>query len=185
MSLPAAYSLPPVTYLPVELLTPKVVMLGSLTVVMYSALPSSEIISTGTKKITYTNENANASSKFTAVPAEVTTVPGEDGVDITGTHALKLTGAAATTGTTAYAIEYIKTPATYHNNGGSTFTLADESAFNTEVSTNGKIYTNTACTTELTWATYDTDAASRAATYYRRTAVNSVGVYAYKVIRVN
>ena len=142
-------------------------------------------ISTGSKKITYVNENANASGKFTAVPAEVTAVPGEDGVDITGTHALKLTGAAATTETTAYAIEYIKTPATYHNNGGSTFTLADESAFNTEVSTNGKIYTNTACTTELTWAAYDTDAASRTATYYRRTAVNSVGVYAYKVIRVN
>ena len=139
----------------------------------------------GSKKITCTNENANASSKFTAVPAEVTTVPGEDGVDITGTHALKLTGAAATTATTAYAIEYIKTPATYHNNGGSVFTLADESAFNTEVSTNGKIYTNTDCTTELTWAVYNTDASSKAATYYRRTSVNNVGVYAYKVIRVN
>lgn len=139
----------------------------------------------GSKKITYVNENANASSKFTAVPVEVTTVPGEDGVDITGTHALKLTGAAATTTTTAYAIEYIKTPATYHNNGGSVFTLANETAFNTEVSTNGKIYTNTDCTTELTWSVYNTDDSSKAATYYRRTSVNSVGVYAYKVIRVN
>ena len=138
----------------------------------------------GSKKITCTNENANASSKFTAVPVEVTTVPGEDGVDITGTHALKLTGAIATTETTAYAIEYIKTPATYNNNGGSVFTLADEGAFNTEVSTNGKIYTNTDCTTELTWATYSTDEDSRAATYYRRTAVKTVGTYAYKVIRV-
>lgn len=139
---------------------------------------------TGSAKISCSLENTNASSKFTAVPAEVTTVPGEDGIDITGTHALKLTGAAATTGTTAYAIEYIKTAATYNNNGGSVFTLATEEAFNTEVSTNGKIYTNTDCTTELTWSVYSTDASSRAATYYRRTTVKNVGVYAYKVIRV-
>lgn len=138
----------------------------------------------GSKKITCTNENANASSCFTAVPAEVTTVPGEDGVDITGTHALKLTGAVATTTTTAYAIEYIKTAATYYT-AGSTFTLADETAFNAEVSTNGKIYTDAAGTTELTWSVYNTDASSNAATYYRRTAVKTVGTYAYKVIRVN
>ena len=132
-------------------------------------------ISTGTKKITYSNENANASSKFTAVPAEVTTVPGEDGVDITGTHALKLTGAAATTGTTAYAIEYIKTPATYHTE---TVVIADQAALTAYLAT-GKLYTNSAGTTEAS-ATFD-----GAATYYKRTAVNSVGVYAYKVIRVN
>ncbi len=141
-------------------------------------------IATGTKKITYVLKNDDGLTNFTAAPAEVTTVPGEDGVDITGTHALKLTGAVATTSTTAYAIEYIKTAATYHNNGGSTFTIADETAFNTEVSTNGKIYTDTDCTTELTWATYNTDDSSRAATYYRRTTVKNVGVYAYKVIRV-
>jgi len=138
----------------------------------------------GSKKITCTNENANASSCFTAVPAEVTTVPGEDGVDITGTHALKLTGAVATTTTTAYAIEYIKTAATYYT-AGSTFTLADETAFNTEVSTNGKIYTDAAGTIELTWSVYNASDDSKAATYYRRTAVKTVGTYAYKVIRVN
>ena len=138
----------------------------------------------GSKKITCTNENANASSCFTAVPAEVTTVPGEDGVDITGTHALKLTGAVATTTTTAYAIEYIKTAATYYT-AGSTFTLADETAFNTEVSTNGKIYTDAAGTTELTWSVYNASGESKVATYYRRTAVKTVGTYAYKVIRVN
>ena len=141
-------------------------------------------ISTGSKKITYVNENTNASSKFTAVPVEVTTVPGEDGVDITGTHALKLTGAKATTLTTAYAIEYIKTAATYHTSSG-TFNLADEAAFNTEVSTNGKIYTNATGTTELTWSVYNASVESKAATYYRRTAVDNVGTYAYKVIRVN
>lgn len=132
-------------------------------------------ISTGSKKITYVNENANASSKFTAVPAEVTTVPGEDGVDITGTHALKLTGAAATTGTTAYAIEYIKTAATYHTEA---VEIADQAALTAYLAT-GKLYTNTTGTTEAS-GTFD-----GGATYYRRTAVDNVGTYAYKVIRVN
>lgn len=139
----------------------------------------------GTAKISCVNKNTDGTTSFGAAPAEVTTVPSEDGSNITGTHALKLTAAVATTATTAYAIEYIKTPATYNNNGGSVFTLADETAFNTEVSTNGKIYTNTDCTTELTWSVYNTDSDSRAATYYRRTTVKNVGVYAYKVIRVN
>jgi len=140
-------------------------------------------IASGTKKITYVLKNSDGTTSFTAAPAEVTTVPGEDGVDITGTHALKLTGAVATTTTTAYAIEYIKTAATYHT-AGSTFTLASEEAFNTEVSTNGKIYTNAEGTTELTWSTYNASEESKAATYYRRTAVNNVGTYAYKVIHV-
>ena len=95
-----------------------------------------------------------------------------------------MTGAVATTTTTAYAIEYIKTAATYYT-AGSTFTLADETAFNTEVSTNGKIYTDAAGTTELTWSVYNASGESKVATYYRRTAVKTVGTYAYKVIRVN
>ena len=101
--------------------------------------------------------------------------------------ALKLTGVKSTAETApadkAIVVEYVKTAATYHTTGG-VYTLADESAFNTEVSTNGKLYTNTDGTTELTWSVYNTDASSKAATYYRRTAVNSVGEYAYKVIRV-
>lgn len=141
-------------------------------------------ISTGTKKITYVNKNEDGSTSFTRAPEEVTTVPGEDGVDITGTHALKLTGAVATAANTAYAIEYIKTAATYHT-AGSTFTLASEEEFNTEVSNNGKIYTNAEGTTELIWSVYNASEESKAATYYRRTSVNSVGTYAYKVIRVN
>ena len=136
----------------------------------------------GSKKITTVLKNADATTSFTAVPVKVTTVPAEDGTTKT-INALKLTGAAATTATTALVVEYIKTPATYHTSS-STYTMADESAFNTEISTNGKLYTDAATTTELTWSAYNTDASSRAATYFRRTSVNTVGVYAYKVIRV-
>lgn len=96
--------------------------------------------------------------------------------------ALKLTGVKATSETTALVVEYVKTPATY-NYSGSTFTLADETAFNNEVSENGKIYTNNDGSTELTWSVYNASEESKAATYYRRT-LNTVGTYAYKVIRV-
>ena len=54
-------------------------------------------------KIKATNINSDATDNFSAIPAAVITVPGEDGVDITSTHALKLTGVKAA-GT--YAIEY-------------------------------------------------------------------------------
>lgn len=128
--------------------------------------------STGTKKITYELKNSDATTSFTAAPDEVTTVPGEDGVDITDTHALKLTGAKATTATTAYAIEYIKTPATYN-----TEVVAIDSQDALEAYT-GKLYTNATGTVEA-GDTYDSGA-----TYYKRTAVKSVGEYAYKVIRV-
>lgn len=52
-------------------------------------------------KINAVNINSDASTNFTAVPAVVTTVPGEDGVNKT-INALKLTGVKAGT----YAIEY-------------------------------------------------------------------------------
>ena len=57
--------------------------------------------SSGTKKITVTNINSDASTYFTAAPAKVTTVPGEDGVN-KDINALKLTGVKAG----IYAIEY-------------------------------------------------------------------------------
>ena len=136
----------------------------------------------GSKKITTVLKNADATTSFTAAPVKVTTVPAEDGTTKT-VNALKLTGAAATTATTALVVEYIKTPATYHTSS-STYSMADESAFNTEISTNGKLYTDAATTTELTWSAYNTNESSRTATYFRRTSVNTVGVYAYKVIRV-
>lgn len=53
-------------------------------------------------KLNITNVNADAATHFSATPDVVATVPGEDGVDITDTHALKLTGVKAGT----YAIEY-------------------------------------------------------------------------------
>lgn len=63
---------------------------------------------TGTKKITATEvTSTNATTYFTAAPAPVEIVPGEDGVDITNTHALKLTGVKIqNTADTYYAIEY-------------------------------------------------------------------------------
>jgi hypothetical protein len=51
-----------------------------------------------------TNINTDASTYFTAAPAPVTEVPGEDGVNITQ-NALKLTGVKAVANT-CYAIEY-------------------------------------------------------------------------------
>lgn len=51
--------------------------------------------------------SSNSSTYFTSAPAAVTTVPGEDGVDITNTHALKLEGVKIQgTADTYYAIEY-------------------------------------------------------------------------------
>ena len=56
---------------------------------------------TGTKKITASDVTSGDATNFTAAPAKVATVPGEDGVEIT-INALKLTGVKAGT----YAIEY-------------------------------------------------------------------------------
>jgi len=136
----------------------------------------------GSKKITTELKNSDGTTSFTAAPVKVTTVPGEDGKTKT-INALKLTGAKATTTTTALVVEYIKTAATYHTSS-SAYTFGDEAAFNTEISTNGKLYTDAGTTTELTWSVYNTDESSRTASYYRRTAVDNVGKYAYKVIHV-
>ena len=130
-------------------------------------------LSTGTRKITCTPKNADATTSFTAAPAKVTTVPAEDGTTKT-INALKLTGAAATTATTALVVEYIKTPATYNTE---TVAITDQAELTAALATS-KLYTNSAGTTEAS-ATYDGEA-----TYFRRTSVNTVGVYAYKVIRV-
>ena len=126
-------------------------------------------ISAGTKKVTVTKINDDASTYFTAAPAKVTTVPGEDGVDKT-VNALKLTGAKATTATTALVVEYVKTAATYNTTGQ---TYADVSAF----SAAGTLYTDADGTTVAASWTDGT-------TYYKRNSVKTVGSYAYKVIRV-
>lgn len=125
-------------------------------------------ISVGAKKITCTNVNADATTNFGAVPAKVTTVPGEDDVDIT-IKALKLTGVKEA-GT--YAVEYVKTPATYHTQ---VVPIADQEALDIYT---GTLYTNEDGTAEAS-ATYDSGT-----TYYKRTAVKDVGVYAYKIITV-
>jgi len=52
---------------------------------------------------------------------------------------------------------------------GSTYTFADETAFNTEKA-KGALYTDEDGTTALTWGVYNTNAESRAATYYKRTS---------------
>ena len=100
-------------------------------------------------------------------------MPGEDGID-ESIKALKLTGVKATTTTTALVVEYIKTAATYYTE---TVSIADQTELTAYLAT-GKLYTNDTGTTEAS-ATFD-----GGATYYRRTAVKSVGKYAYKVIRV-
>lgn len=53
--------------------------------------------------LTCTDVTADGSTNFTSAAAAVTTVPGENGVDITDTHALKLTGVKVAG---YYAIEY-------------------------------------------------------------------------------
>lgn len=126
-------------------------------------------ISSGTKKITTELKNTDGSTSFTAAPAKVTTVPSEEGYTKT-INALKLTGAKATTATTAYVIEYIKTAATYNTTGD---TYADQTAFDAA----GTLYSDADGTTVATYGNSST-------TYYKRVSVKTVGVYAYKVIRV-
>lgn len=126
-----------------------------------------ETANAGSHKITATNINADASTNFTAAPDEVTTVPGEDGVDIT-INALKLTGVKAGT----YAIEYVKTARVYTYTavasgtpliaGNTYYTTADDAA--TAFTANGSEDSSTT-------------------TYYTR-AITTPGVYVYKIVIV-
>ncbi len=132
-----------------------------------------------------TAEQAIAKIKFT--PTSFTgfgkTVVAKDGTTVTmdanNNVVASFTGAAiaadANAGTDAapqyYAIEYIKTPATYGNDGGKTY--ADATAF----AAAGTLYTDAACTTEAASWTDGT-------TYYKKSHVTNVGVYAYKIVKV-
>lgn len=129
-------------------------------------------LSTGTKKITYTDVTLDASTNFGAAPTKVSAVPGEDGVDIT-IKALKLSGVKVAG---KYAIEYINTPATYYT-ASEAHTFADASALATWEASNYKLYDNADGTTPAT-------ATNAEKTYYKRTAVKNVGKYAYKIITV-
>ena len=92
------------------------------------------------------------------------------------TSALKLTGVAATTATTALVVEYVKTARTYKNVA---VTFATSEAFTT-AKTALNLYTDSSCetavTNETTWTSAETN-------YYKK-VVDSPGVYAYKVINV-
>ena len=125
-----------------------------------------ETANAASHKITATNINTDGSTNFTAAPDEVTTVPGEDGVDIT-INALKLTGVK--TGT--YAIEYIKTPREYTYTAvaaGTTLTLG-----NTYYTSDEGAGAFTADGTEVATANQ----------YYTR-AITTAGVYVYKIVIV-
>lgn len=106
------------------------------------------------EKITYTLKNGDGSTSFTAVPAKVTTVPGEDGVNKT-INALKLSG-VTTAGT--YAVEYIN---------GKAYTPAADTAVS-----DGTWFTDVQCTTAATGT------ANGTTTYYKREKKT------YKIIKV-
>lgn len=129
-------------------------------------------LSTGSKKITYTDVTGDASTNFGAVPTKVSAVPGEDGVDVS-IKALKLSGVKVTG---KYAIEYIKTAATY-NTTSVNQTFADAAALASWEASNYKLYDNADGTTPAT-------ATGAEKTYYKRTSVKNVGKYAYKIITV-
>lgn len=99
-------------------------------------------------------------TKNNALGEPVTTVPGEDGVDITGTHAVKFTSLAAG----IYAIEYITTQ-TYYT---SSSTYASDPAF--------KLYSDADGTREVSWADSST-------LYYKREGIKK-HEKTYKVIVV-
>lgn len=118
-------------------------------------------------KITAALINTDASTNFTAVPNKVTTVPGEDGVDIT-IDALKLTGVKAGT----YAIEYVKTARVY------TYTVVTSG----DPLIAGNTY-YTAADDATTAFTANGSEDSSTTTYYTR-AITTPGVYVYKIITV-
>lgn len=99
-------------------------------------------------------------TKNNELGAPVTTVPGENGVDITDTHAVKFANLAAG----IYAIEYITTQ-TYYTSS-STYDAAP--AF--------QLYSDADGTTETTWANNST-------TYYKREGIKK-HAKTYKVITV-
>lgn len=110
------------------------------------------------------------------------TVVAEDGSTVemhaTNNVVADFTGAAITTPSPApqyYAIEYIKTPATYGNDGGKTYATSE--AFTAA----GTLYTDAACTTEADATYYSSHTGD---TYYKKTHVTGVGEYAYKIIKV-
>lgn len=112
---------------------------------------------------------------YTTNVSETATVPGEDGKDITlpAGKAIKMAGLAAGT----YAVEYVKTAATYKAQEVTFATQAEyDAAF---AATN--LYTDPAMTSTSAAAA---DSWTGATTKFYKKVVDNAGVYAYKVIVV-
>ncbi len=99
------------------------------------------------------------------------TIIAEDGSTVTMDASNNVVADFTTAASTVYAIQYIKTAATYSTDGGKN----DYDA--TTYAAAGTLYTDAACTTEATGFTSGT-------TYYKRTGVTNVGTYAYKIVKV-
>jgi len=117
------------------------------------------------EKITYTNDNT--------IGTVVSTVPGEDGVNVT-IDAVKMTALAAGT----YAVEYITTQ-TYYTTSG-THAFADEAAFDAYVAANGTLCSDEEGTTPIDYTTYSS---ATGATYYTRGGIKK-HAKTYKIIVV-
>ena len=127
-------------------------------------------------------ERTAAKIKFTASSFSYgKTVVAEDGstveMDATNNVVANFTGAAiaSPSGPQYYAIEYIKTTATYGNDGGKTYATSE--AFTAA----GTLYKEAACT-NVADATYYSEHTGD--TYYKKTHVTGVGEYAYKIVKV-
>ncbi len=118
-----------------------------------------------------TAEATNAKIKCTASSFTYgKTLVGEDGITVTMDNSKNVVASFTVAASTVYAIQYIKTAATYTNDGGKTY--ADATAF----AAAGTLYTNGECTTAATSWTNGT-------TYYKK-VLSSAGTYAYKIINV-
>lgn len=119
-----------------------------------------------------TAERTAAKIKFTASSFNYgKTIIAEDGSTVQMDASNNVVADFTTATGKVYAIQYIKTEATYSNDGGKTY--ADASAF----AAAGTLYTSSACTeVAASW--------TEGTTYYKRTGVTNVGSYAYKIVRV-
>ena len=122
-----------------------------------------------------TAEQTAAKIKFTASSFSYgKTIIAEDGSIVTMDASNNVVADFTTAAGKVYAIEYIKTAATYGNDGGKTYTEVEFAAA-------GTLYKEAACT-NVADATYY--ASHTSDTYYKKTHVTAVGTYAYKIVRV-
>lgn len=125
-----------------------------------------------------TAERTAAKIKFTASSFNYgKTIVAEDGSTVTMDASNNVVADFTTAANTVYAIEYIKTAATYGNDGGKVYTFADETEFDAV----GTLYKEAACTNVAAYSDYT---AAPGVKYYKKTHVTAVGTYAYKIVRV-